>query len=147
MRREQVKEYITGLGDADLVEYIHAGTAIYEPDAIAFAREELDRRRFSPAQLAELEEIADSRIAEKAMEVSRQAAQPLGLRGRILAFVLGLFGGYHAILDLFVDHGEDGRRRDHDRRKFTLLGLATVLFVIVLYGIICALRSNTTQAQ
>lgn len=54
MLYEQTKNHILGLSDADLVEYVLTGARMYEPDAVAFAREELNRRNLPSEQLAGL---------------------------------------------------------------------------------------------
>ena len=46
MLYEQAKTHITNLGDAELVAYITTGARLYDPDALAFAREELARRNW-----------------------------------------------------------------------------------------------------
>jgi hypothetical protein len=136
MLREQVKEYISGLSDPDLVEYVQIGTGLYEPNAVSYAEQELDQRQIDPDRLAELLDEAQCRIAHKKAEAARQAAQPLSSRGKMIAFAAGFFGGWHVILDLIVDHGDEKSRRSQDRRKFMLLGLTTVLFIVMLFAVI-----------
>jgi hypothetical protein len=54
MLHERTKAYILGLSDIDLLAYVMTGERVYEPEAIAFAREELDRRKLAPDQVAHL---------------------------------------------------------------------------------------------
>jgi hypothetical protein len=54
MLHEQTIAHIKDLSDAELVEYVLTGTRVYEPEAIAFAQAELDRRKLPPEQLATL---------------------------------------------------------------------------------------------
>jgi len=49
---EQTKTYIVELSDEALLEYVLTGTRMYEPDAVAFAKEELTRRNISDEQKA-----------------------------------------------------------------------------------------------
>jgi hypothetical protein len=54
MLRPQVKDHILALSDAALLQYVLTGPRLYEPEAIAFAREELQRRPLTTEQRAEL---------------------------------------------------------------------------------------------
>ena len=52
MLREQVKNHISKLSDPALVKYVLTGQRIYEPEAIAFAEEELSRRHRTQLSLS-----------------------------------------------------------------------------------------------
>jgi hypothetical protein len=138
MLRDQVKEYISRLSDQDLTDYIRTGTEAFDPEAVDFARQELERRNLDPAQRADLEEEAAIRGAERHIEIARQIAEPLPLRGRIFAFMAGMLFGFHVLLEYFVDHGDGPYRRSQDRRKFMLLGLMTTILLLVIYAMECS---------
>jgi|GEM_PF-4574926 len=46
MLLQQTRDYIQGLNDLELVDYIREG--IYEPEAMLFAKEEFERRKLDP---------------------------------------------------------------------------------------------------
>ncbi len=52
MLHEQTKEHITALDDWELLQYVLTGPRMYEPEAIAFAKEQLKNRNLAPEQLA-----------------------------------------------------------------------------------------------
>jgi hypothetical protein len=54
MLRPQVKDHILALSDVALLQYVLTGQRLYEPEAIAFAREELSRRPLTTERRAEL---------------------------------------------------------------------------------------------
>jgi len=64
MLHEKTIEYITGLSDEQLAEYILVGTRVYEPEALAFAQQELDRRQIAPERLTEIRKPLISRVAQ-----------------------------------------------------------------------------------
>jgi len=135
MLRDQVKEHISGLSDLDLADYIRIGSDAFAPEAVDFARQELERRNLDQFYRAELEEEAAVRGTERAIKTARRMAEPLRLRGRVLAFIIGMLGGFHLFLDFFVDHGDGEYRRSQDRRKFMLLGLMTSILLLVIYAV------------
>ncbi len=45
MLREQVKTYISSLTDPELIEYVMTGARLYEPEAVDYARKQLDKHR------------------------------------------------------------------------------------------------------
>jgi len=54
MLRQQTKDHIYSLSDSELLEYVLTGLRMYEPDAISFARAELDRRALPADKIASL---------------------------------------------------------------------------------------------
>lgn len=64
MLREQTKRYISSLGDNELVEYVMVGRRMYEADAIAFAKEELERRGIPEEAREPLVERAREKVAQ-----------------------------------------------------------------------------------
>ncbi len=64
MLHEKTIEYITGLSDERLVEYLLLGTRIYEPEALAFAQKELDRRQIAPERLSAIRQPMISEVAK-----------------------------------------------------------------------------------
>jgi hypothetical protein len=90
MFTEKTKTLIQGYSDAALLEYVLIGTRQYDADAVAFARQELDRRKIPEAQLAVLrspilEKLTAYDIHEQLIEgtdiadIARQVAPMAGV--------------------------------------------------------------------
>jgi hypothetical protein len=76
MLHEQTKEYILGLGDAELLEYVLTGRRMYEPEAIAFAQAELDRRTLPAERMAALRPRIVDKLADYDSHKSVDLAGP-----------------------------------------------------------------------
>src|SRR5437660_1596444 len=100
MLPELAKEHISQLSDVDLVEYILTGTPLYLPEAVEYARAELERRRVDDAQIDQLCEVAEQRISIAEAAAVEQALRPLGTAGRTGAFLIGMLGGWHVLVHL-----------------------------------------------
>ena len=64
MLHEQTREYISGLDNAALLEYVMTGWRMYEPEAVSFARAELNRRGLQPQQIEPHHQAIAQRLAE-----------------------------------------------------------------------------------
>jgi hypothetical protein len=87
MLRIQTQEHIKALNDVDLIEY--SRDSDYEPEAVAFAYAEIQRRNLNTEQYQQMQVIADVRLENRETERAAAAIRPLGCRGRILAFLAG----------------------------------------------------------
>jgi hypothetical protein len=141
MLRIQTQEHIKSLTDVDLIAY--SRDADYEPEAIAFAHAEIQRRNLNSAEhqlvLIAADELFQSREAERAAAATR----PLGCWGRILAFL----GGYFFIgllvppllaAGYFANRGERAKRRDV--LVFILSGFGATLLSIRMPSIFDVVR-------
>jgi hypothetical protein len=140
MLGEMVREYISGLSDADLIEY--SLNTDYEPDAITFARQEIDRRKLSPEDVAVLEAEANQRIELRQREIAAAAERPLSKSGKTLAFVSGfiiLFGNFPRFLanTKFETKGE--LRKVREVRRFATYGRIAFAAAVLLLFILMAL--------
>jgi hypothetical protein len=130
----QTRDYISNLSDQDLINYLAEG--IYEPDAIAFAQEEMARRNLDSQKLGELQAAAYTHVAKQADNLEAVAAKRLGIVHRLLAMLLGAF-----ILGLFPimiyviwrdglrDRGE--WRKTRDLNFFVIAGFITAIVLVV----------------
>lgn len=131
MLHERTRDYIRSLKDAELWEYILAGPERYEPEAVAFAREQLEERKIDSEQIARIDADARSRAAQEAAERLEDAARHLGPVAKIMAFLGGCLG-LPALLYLLIwynfrTQGEHQKARD--LWTYGLSGLAVVLIL------------------
>src|ERR1700721_2504412 len=63
MLGEQTKEYISRLSDADLLDYVLTGIRMYEPEALEFARKELESRKLPPEQMEQFRPAIVEKLA------------------------------------------------------------------------------------
>jgi len=80
----EVSRYICGLSDADLLEYVNADPELYQSEAVAFARQEMERRGLKGERLEAVEEMVEARAAARSTEAAEAGARPLGWK-RLLA--------------------------------------------------------------
>ncbi len=64
MLRVQVKETISKLNDAQILEYVLTGERLYDPEAVDFARQEMARRNLSSDQIADMRSPILEKLAE-----------------------------------------------------------------------------------
>lgn len=89
MLNPRTREHISGLNNQALIEYVTVGLDLYEPEAVEFAREELNRRNIAPELHAKLRvEVSHAVDAQMSEEIAKES-RPLARWGRILAFVFG----------------------------------------------------------
>ena len=82
--KDEIKEHIRSLSNTELIEYINAPPDTYLPEAIAFAREEAEKRQISTNDLQRAEEeIADRESAKE--EVENAPLEPIW---RFILFIL-----------------------------------------------------------
>lgn len=139
MLLEQTRDYISDLSDGELIEYVLEG--IYEPDAIAFARQEIERRQLDPQQMQQLEAVAQERVDAKRAHIAEVMNEPLGCTGRTLAFMGGFFMGFtlHFIIWIVLDRKCETRKQK-DIREFALAGFYTLLISILVIPLVVILR-------
>jgi len=81
---KRIKQHIRSLSDADLIDYLNAPPDTYLPEAIAFARQELDGRNLSAEQVRAAEEEIATRDAQRIADANAPldpAWQSFGLSG------------------------------------------------------------------
>lgn len=76
MLHEKTIEHITGLSDAELVEYVLTGERVYEPEAIAFAKAELERRKLPHEQVAAVRPAVVAKLARMDAEAPPNPMKP-----------------------------------------------------------------------
>lgn len=140
MLYERARDHISNLSDQDLAEYVKEGTEMYDPEAVAFARQEMERRGVSAEQLRELESQAEARIEQRNAEAEEMAKRPLGTTGRILAFAGG-FIGFPLLIFLIAsgrmrDRGE--YRKARELRHMGFMGFAVFMLLGMVAGIFFA---------
>lgn len=91
MLHERTRQYIRSLKDVELWEYIQTGTERYEPEAVAFAREQFEERKLDPEQIGRIEAEAKSRAIDEAADRVEAASRHLRPMGKIMAFIGGCF--------------------------------------------------------
>lgn len=141
MLPELGREYIRKLNDPDLVEYILTGTNLYLPEAVAYAKEELEQRGLAPLRFDELRGEAARRVAAKEALAIEVASRPLGLAGKIAALLLGSLGGVHFILHMLAGDRPESRR-GKDWQKFERIGFFGLISLIVLVAAIIGLLKS-----
>ena len=129
MLSQQTREYIQGLSDDNLSEYVAAGTTMYDPDAVAFAEETLSQRGLPAERISELAAASQVRLASRAAEIAEIQNRPLTATGRIIAFFGGCLG-LPLLFFLFTwvrleSRGE--RRKVRELWKFGFLGFASIV--------------------
>jgi hypothetical protein len=132
MLDEQVREYVTKLGDLELIEYV--ASSDYQPQAIEFAREEFARRKLDSQQLADLQTKAQANAKVRALEETEFAAEQLGRGGRAIAFVagMGMFGVGGLALWVAMYHFKDRgqRQKIRDMWRCGWYGFATFIALV-----------------
>ena len=132
MLRDTTQNYICGLTDEELSSYIEAGTDVYEPDAIAFARAELGRRNLDPRRLRDLQSAAIAAVTLARLNDSIAADSELDRDGRVLAFVCGaaILSPIWFFVWLRLLHRREYRKA-RDMWRFGLLGLGSQLAILI----------------
>lgn len=132
----EVREYIIGLTDDSLVEYLQAGTTMYGAEAVEIARQVMADRRIGPERLKELEAIVEERRIAETARLAEIGNRPLGWMGRTLAFLGGLCGIFPFLLCYLVAwfhlRSRSERRKVRDLWKFALTGLVSLPALLLL---------------
>jgi hypothetical protein len=129
MLTDPAKQHILSLSDDALVLYVVAGPELYDPDAVAFARQELARRQLPPERVAELEQRAGARVDAWKEAQAEEATKPLDFWDRVNALLWGMHG--IAFFWQWVSYDDAGqRRRARELLKYGCLG------TILIYGFI-----------
>jgi hypothetical protein len=142
MPSSYVESHIRGLGDEDLAAYIATGTAVYEPEAVEFARQELARRGLTTAQATEAVTRASARhTADKAAD-SKFANESLQTWEFVLysgLFVVDIIG-LPLVLIMWANFRQRGARKKSGQiwwcyliAKLTCFGL---LFALLASGLL-----------
>ena len=79
----RTREYISGLSDEELTQYVAVGIDAYDADAGDFARAEFARRKLDGDHLAEVTSKTRAEIAQARAKESAVAATPLDGVSRI----------------------------------------------------------------
>jgi hypothetical protein len=129
---EQVRHYILGLSDEDLLEY--CACPDYEPEAIAFAKEEIARRDLLQESLEYSNAVTQWRSRETIRQRRIAPYLRLSCRAKVFAFITGLLP-IHGIFRL-IEMSERFDKLGQKRRKrelwlFVFCGLATLLLLIL----------------
>lgn len=77
MLYQQVREYITGLSDTDLLEYVLTGRRMYDAEAVAFAKAELERRNLSPELVATVKGDIQPKLAGQDLQDSAHCVRDI----------------------------------------------------------------------
>jgi hypothetical protein len=134
MLHEQVKEHISQLSDEDLAEYVEASPNQYEPEALAFAHFELERRNIDSTRAAVLHAEAKTHVATKAVEASAAEMLPLTVEQKVWSFIGGCFiGSLIALLLLLFAWTRFRQRGEYLRAsqmwRFVLFGVGFMILV------------------
>lgn len=150
MLREQVRDHIVQLTDQALAEYLAAGADMYEPEAIAFATVEWERRSIEPRIAESLQHEMERRVAASGARAAKVADEPLELIFRLHAFWRGAaipFGVLHLAIS---DAGY--RRRGEVRKakemwKFGFYGFLTMVLVLIIVLCVAGKSSRSSPHQ
>jgi len=134
MLREQTRDYISKLSEEGLIEYVLEG--IYEPEAVAFAKQEIERRHIDPQRFSQLHAVAAGRVEVHRAEAEATDSRPLGRIGKTFAFIGGFCGLIWPLFLawMFLDNGSNTKKRK-DIWTWAAAGFCTALFVVVLFGL------------
>jgi len=91
MLREQTREFIQRLSDADLLAYVRTGVEAYEAEAVQFASDEFERRGLDENRVVELTAAVEQNERQDRENAAERALVPLGKKEKIVAFSLGIF--------------------------------------------------------
>ncbi len=126
---KSIGDYISSLSDADLLEYVKAGTQSYLPEAIAFAQAELSRRNLPPEKLIE----AENQLRERDTALQAIAGEPLSWPNRVAAFIFGILGA-PVVFPMWLRCRDDGEhRKARDMLLFGLAGFGFQIFLLLAY--------------
>lgn len=100
MLYDQTRDYILNLRDEELTQYILDGTALYEPDAVAFAQAQFDSRGLDRELIAprEVQARAETRIQEELARSAEAAERSLSTVGTAFYFLAGACSAFPAVL-------------------------------------------------
>ncbi len=76
MLHQETTKHIENLSDSELLEYVLTGERIYDPEAVDFAKAELERRGLSPEQLERLRPPIIEKLARYDAAKSLDLMQP-----------------------------------------------------------------------
>lgn len=133
MLRPQTREFIEKLSDQELFEYLCQED--YEPAATAFAKEEFDRRKPNPDQVAAFVTIANTKAQERDKHAAEAMDRPLKAMGRTLAFVAGFLPGPGVIgaVIAWVHFRQNGEvRKASELWTFFCFGLGALISLLAI---------------
>jgi hypothetical protein len=124
----ELREYLHGLPNEELLMYAKAGPHEHHPEAIALAQEELKARQVPSQDLAALEAKVQARLDDQA----RTAAAPLSWTWRAVTFLSGLFFGIPLLILIpswlrFRENGE--RRKNQEMWISSLIGFGAACYM------------------
>lgn len=127
--KNQFADHVAGLSDRQLLR-MFAERQDYVPEAMWAAELEVGRREIP----AEVVEQAKAHGLKAAAEAQEKSEIPLGLRWKILYFVLSPLALTPVVAFLYRHHAErDYTRRSTESLEMTFLGL---LFYMAVYGVL-----------
>jgi hypothetical protein len=142
MLRPQTREYIEKLSDQELFEYVCQED--YEPEAIAFARSEFDRRKLDPQQVAAFAAVANARADDEKRTAGEAMTRPLSTTGKTFAFIAGIFPGIGVLCALIATiqfHQRGETQKMSALWRVLLYGFgALVIFLAILFLLPVVLR-------
>jgi hypothetical protein len=127
--RQQTRDFIIEMSDVDLAEYVTAGTTLYEPAAVEFARREFQRRNIDLNQV-KIEIKARENVEAEVAAVA--ADLPLHVAMKFMAFLGGFFISFLVPL-LFLMAASYGFNQRGETRR------ASEMWHFVVYGVLGAL--------
>jgi len=135
MFTEKTRHYIANLSDEDLMEYICAGEGTYDPDAIAFAKEEISRRGIDPTHIATLQAGATEKLVAAKADDDARASEPLDGWWRLVSVVFGgvILTPIGWLILLWLGHRGFARKKQEFVR-FSALGIGIGLLLNALVG-------------
>lgn len=124
----RIQKHIRSLSNAELIQYVNAPADTYLPEALVFARKELEGRHLSAQQVSEAQEEIAAREAEKVAD----ATAPLDPVWQRFAFMTSIF----IFLPAWLDFRRTGRIRM--ARELMRLWLGGVIFWTIV-SVLCVL--------
>jgi hypothetical protein len=130
MLLEQTRSYIVALSDADLLRYVRTGVEEYEPDAVTFAQQEFERRNLDATRITELTTIVADQRRGESIAATELATAPLSRKGRVFAYIAGLFlfgMPFLFVLSITAQYKNRGEMNKADEVcSYFILGLLTI---------------------
>jgi hypothetical protein len=124
---KKIQEHIRSLSNADLIQYLNVPPDTYLPEAVAFARQELDGRHLSAEQVS----VAEQEVAAREVQKIETANAPLDPVWQCFTFITLL--GVVWVLPVWLTFKRSGRQRmARDLLKWWLAGVIFWTIVNVL---------------
>ncbi len=128
---EEIQEKMRNSSVEELIEYVQGGTDAYIPQAVAAAKEELNRRGLSTEQIVQAEQNLLAQKKEDLEEKQIIADMPLARKWRVIIFLLAA----PLIIPAFIRFSITGEKRKI--KDIFIFGMAGL---IVQYVVFCLFR-------